>query len=444
MATTHIKQSKSASRLVNYAEKRAVLKEGHNIDIDYAKSEFKQVREIYGNKGSIQAYSSRVAFSPKEFDPKNEKDQQKVLDIAKEIYQKAYPNHQIALYVHNDTNSLHVHAVIGSINLETGKKWHGNWQEYRERLVSITDEVVKNHGLEVTIPNQKSDKQTMSEIKMSERGEILWKTVMKQEIQGVLQKETCKNFDEFKEKLSERGISAVERGKNITYTFDDINKKARGSTLGRDYTKEKISEIIKSNKELYDIKQTIGKINHTISKKQEFNNNYQKVIKEMKTLKKEFNKLSESKPQWYQFNKKANYSSHIETLNRKMVNRENWLNKNKEKQENNMDAINKLQQEKETQNDKWNEMNEKLNSLKQTQKEPSLEQIEQDNMLRTTIKNGQELREHEANEKDMEQKNNPEKNQFSIDEIKERAKEIEQEKGSIHNDEKNIDRSLER
>ncbi|MDH8063869.1 relaxase/mobilization nuclease domain-containing protein, partial [Lactococcus lactis subsp. lactis] len=52
MATTHIKRSSGASRLVNYAEKRAVQKDGYNLDIDYAKSEFKQVREIYGNKGS--------------------------------------------------------------------------------------------------------------------------------------------------------------------------------------------------------------------------------------------------------------------------------------------------------------------------------------------------------------------------------------------------------
>ncbi|MDM7511218.1 relaxase, partial [Lactococcus lactis] len=45
MATTHIKRSNGASRLINYAEKRAVQKDGSNLDIDYAKSELKQVRE---------------------------------------------------------------------------------------------------------------------------------------------------------------------------------------------------------------------------------------------------------------------------------------------------------------------------------------------------------------------------------------------------------------
>ena len=92
MATTNIKRSCGASRLVNYAEKRAVQKDGHNINIDYAKSEFKQDRELYGNKGSTQAYSSRVEFSLKEFDHQNTNDQLKKRTNAKEIYPTNHPN----------------------------------------------------------------------------------------------------------------------------------------------------------------------------------------------------------------------------------------------------------------------------------------------------------------------------------------------------------------
>ena len=113
-----------------------------------------------------------LAFSPDEFNPLNEKDQIKVLEIAKEIYSKAYPNQQVALYVHNDTQSLHVHSVIGAINLETGKKMHGNWHEYRERLVKITDKVVKSHGLSVTVPQIRPEKRSMAEIKMKARDQL--------------------------------------------------------------------------------------------------------------------------------------------------------------------------------------------------------------------------------------------------------------------------------
>ncbi|MDK9864292.1 relaxase/mobilization nuclease domain-containing protein [Staphylococcus equorum] len=42
MATTKLGNTKSASRAINYAEKRAKEKSGLNCDVDYAKSAFKQ------------------------------------------------------------------------------------------------------------------------------------------------------------------------------------------------------------------------------------------------------------------------------------------------------------------------------------------------------------------------------------------------------------------
>ena len=240
MATTHIKRSEGASRLVNYAEKRAVLKDGYNLDIDYAKSELKQVREIYGNKGTTQAYASRVAFSPKEFDPKNVKDQLKALEIAKEIYSTAYPNQQVAMYVHNDTDSLHVHAVIGAIDLKTGKKMHGNWQEYREKLVKITDNVVEKHGLTVTVPQPRPEKRTMAELKMKDRGQLTWKDKIRQAVDTTMREAHISDFKSFKEKLEQLAVNVIERGRDLTYSLTGTNYKSRGAKLGDDYKKETI------------------------------------------------------------------------------------------------------------------------------------------------------------------------------------------------------------
>ncbi|MCF1676617.1 relaxase/mobilization nuclease domain-containing protein [Tetragenococcus halophilus] len=241
MATTHIKRSNSASRLINYAEKRAVLKDGLNLDIDYAKSELKQVREIYGNTGKTQAYASRIAFSPKEFDPQNETDQQKALDIAKEVYEKTYPNQQVALYEHIDTDSLHIHAVVGAIDLESGKKMHGNWHEFRDRLVHNTDEIVEQHGLEVTQsdPNR-TEKHSMAEIKMTERGQPTWKDQIRQSVDETMGNPLIRDFQAFREDLRQKAIDVWERGKNLTYQLIGTNYKTRGTKLGTDYEKETI------------------------------------------------------------------------------------------------------------------------------------------------------------------------------------------------------------
>lgn len=238
MATTHIKRSASASRLVNYAEKRAVLKDGLNLDVDYAKSQFKHVREVYGNQGKTQAYASRISFSPKEFDPTNEDDQQKALDIAKEVYQKTYPNQQVALYEHADTDALHIHAVIGAIDLETGKKMHGNWQEYREKLVHNTDEIVQKHGLEVTkVDPARYEKRSMAEIKMHDRGQPTWKDQIRQAVDSTMSNPLIRDFQTFRDDLKQKAIDVWERGKDLTYQLTGTNYKARGNKLGTAYEK---------------------------------------------------------------------------------------------------------------------------------------------------------------------------------------------------------------
>lgn len=241
MATTHIKRSASASRLVNYAEKRAVLKDGLNLDVEYAKSQLKQVREVYGNQGKTQAYASRISFSPKEFDPTNENDQQKALEIAKEVYQKTYPNQQVALFEHADTDALHIHAVIGAIDLETGKKMHGNWREYREKLVHNTDEVVQEHGLEVTqVDPERYEKRSMAEIKMSDKGQPTWKDEIRQAVDNVMSNIHISDFETFTDVLREKSIEVYERGKDVTYQLLGTNYKARGNKLGTAYEKEAI------------------------------------------------------------------------------------------------------------------------------------------------------------------------------------------------------------
>lgn len=241
MATTHIKRSTSASRLVNYAEKRAVLKDGINIDVDYAKTQLKQVREIYGNSGSTEAYASRIAFSPNELDPKNPDDQRKALAIARDIYEKTYPNQQVALYEHADTDSLHIHAVIGAINLETGNKMHGNWHEFREKLVENTDEIVKNYGLEPTVRDpERYEKRSMAEIKLAKKGKSSWKDEIRQTVDSVMSVAHISDFETFRDALREKAIEVYERGKDLTYQLSGTNYKARGNKLGTAYEKETI------------------------------------------------------------------------------------------------------------------------------------------------------------------------------------------------------------
>src|SRR5699024_9740366 len=103
MATIQLGMTGSASQLCNYAEKRAVEKDGHNLDIDYAKSQMKQTRELFSKNDGIQAHQDIQSFKPHEVTP--EKANQGGLGLA----EKLAPGHEMAVYTHDVTNRIRNH-----------------------------------------------------------------------------------------------------------------------------------------------------------------------------------------------------------------------------------------------------------------------------------------------------------------------------------------------
>ncbi|MCQ9357943.1 relaxase/mobilization nuclease domain-containing protein, partial [Corynebacterium sp. 122RC1] len=94
MATTKLGNTKSASRAINYAEKRAVEKNGLNCDVDYAKSAFKQTRALYGKENGVQAHTIIQSFKPGEVTP------EQCNQLGLELAEKIAPKHQVAIYTH--------------------------------------------------------------------------------------------------------------------------------------------------------------------------------------------------------------------------------------------------------------------------------------------------------------------------------------------------------
>src|SRR5699024_12604805 len=101
MATIQLGTTGSASQLCNYAEKRAVEKDGHNLDIDYAKSQMKQTGELFSKHDGIQAHHVIHSFKPDQATP--EQANQEGLELA----HKFAPGQVDAVYTHDHTDHLH-------------------------------------------------------------------------------------------------------------------------------------------------------------------------------------------------------------------------------------------------------------------------------------------------------------------------------------------------
>jgi hypothetical protein len=229
MATTKLGNTKSASRAINYAEKRAEEKSSLNCDVDYAKSAFKQTRALYGKEDGIQAHTIIQSFKPGEVTP------EQCNQLGLELAEKIAPNHQVAVYTHTDKDHYHNHIVINSVNLETGKKYQSN-KKQRDLVKKENDNVCREHGLSVTERGTAKMRYTQAEKGIVfDREEYSWKDELRELIENA--KAHTSNLETFSEYLEGKGVEVKLRGETISYKPENANKWVRGRTLGADYEK---------------------------------------------------------------------------------------------------------------------------------------------------------------------------------------------------------------
>src|SRR5699024_11487753 len=96
---------------------------------------------------------------------------------------KLAPNHEVAVYTHDDTNHVHNHIVINSVNFETGKKYQAHGKEAIERARSLSDEVCKSHDLSVVKEHKASVRHTLAEQHILEKKKMSWNDEHREEIE---------------------------------------------------------------------------------------------------------------------------------------------------------------------------------------------------------------------------------------------------------------------
>lgn len=76
---------------------------------------------------------------------------QQVNAIGVEFAQKQFPDFEVVVATHLDTNHLHNHLVVNSVSCKDGKKLHQNAADL-QRHRQVNDEICMAHGLQVLEP----------------------------------------------------------------------------------------------------------------------------------------------------------------------------------------------------------------------------------------------------------------------------------------------------
>ena len=159
--------------------------------------------------------------------------------IALALVQREFPNFEVLVATHIDTDHLHSHLVVNSVSFQDGRKLHQSAADLQAHRMA-NDEICVAHGLEILPPPQKQVKQkrmSTREYRSAAKGES-WKFRLMNTIDQCMRYAASK--EEFISLMESEGYQVrwTDSRKNITYTTP-TGMKCRDDRLHEEkYTKE--------------------------------------------------------------------------------------------------------------------------------------------------------------------------------------------------------------
>ncbi|MFB9759109.1 relaxase/mobilization nuclease domain-containing protein [Ectobacillus funiculus] len=229
MATIQLSTTKVANRLLSYAEKRAQERSGLDCPAEYAKSQFKATRELWGKTEGIQAHHVIQSFKPGEVTP--ELANQIGQDLAREIA-KGY---EAVVYTHTDKEHIHNHIVINSVSFEDGKKYQAHGKQAIEKVREVSDRLCLERGLSI-VQEPAKERYHRAEYGLAKRGEMSWKDEIREAVK--LARDNSSSLQEMKTYLQDKfEIEMKIQNKNVSFKHPEQQRFVRGTKLGHDYEK---------------------------------------------------------------------------------------------------------------------------------------------------------------------------------------------------------------
>lgn len=199
---------------------------GHNCVPQSSFIEMQTTKERFSKTGGKQFYHFVQSFSAE-----NNITPQEVNAIGLEFAQREFPDFEVLVATHIDTDHLHNHLIVNSVSCVNGRKLHQNAADLQQHR-KANDEICIAHGLSVMEPPQKcSRKKQMrpGEYQAGLRGDS-WKLELIHTINEAL--EYVDDRDSFIEFMGNEGyqVTWADNRKHITFTCPN-GRKCRDSSL---------------------------------------------------------------------------------------------------------------------------------------------------------------------------------------------------------------------
>lgn len=182
----------------------------HNCVLPSAYAEMLTTKERFHKTDGRQFYHFVQSFSED-----NGLTPQEVNALGLELAKKEFPDFEVIVATHTDTNNLHNHIIVNSVNCKTGKKLHQNTEDLMAHR-QANDEICLAHGLEILPPVKRKKRMKPGEYQAGLRGNS-WKLDLVNVINGAL--EYANDRESFIENMEQEGYQVVwtDTRKHVTF-----------------------------------------------------------------------------------------------------------------------------------------------------------------------------------------------------------------------------------
>lgn len=263
----------SCKNIKNYLEKNDRAEEETVLNIDNPKKwafEMQATKIAWDKKDGVQFYQIIDSFEREE-----SKEHYNTRDVhaAGVLKAKMFSDlgYQVVVVTHNDTNHIHNHIIINSVNAENGKKLRiskAKSEQYKDGAVDIyardikkmNDEICKELGLHTLSESKKiKDQRTRSrgkqpesrktdEIYAEEKGKS-YKADMRNNLQQIWEDKDILTQADFEKKIKQYGLSIARRTGTGTITYQDqYGHKVRAKNLGA-FNQNDIDKLLTQNQQ---------------------------------------------------------------------------------------------------------------------------------------------------------------------------------------------------
>lgn len=252
LAIRNKRQTTGALRAVlSYALQEKKIKQdevlyasAHNCVLMSAYAEMITTKERFHKTEGRQFYHFVQSFSEDD-----DLTPQEVNALGLELAAREFPDFEVVVATHTDTNHLHNHIIVNSVSCVNGKKLHQNTEDLMAHR-QANDAICRAHGLNVLPPIKRKKRMNPGEYQAGLRGNS-WKMDLINAINEAL--EYADNKESFIENMEQEGYQVIwtDTRKHITFITPE-GWRCRDSSL-HDET------FLKANLELLFIyRQTTG------------------------------------------------------------------------------------------------------------------------------------------------------------------------------------------